>query len=160
VHAATTGEQAHVASTATETSWPDFVPRALAAGVSTVVSSPLTVNAGPVGALNIYSHGNEAFGAAQHELAQLIPGQAAGILADDSDELSTAERVGRLQDALRTREVIARAQGILMERDRATAEGAATSLRRSSRQADIPLRALAANIIATAAAPTDPRTDA
>jgi AmiR/NasT family two-component response regulator len=92
-------------------------------------------------------------------LPRCDPGQAAGLLADGSEELSTAERVGRLQDALRTREVIAQAQGILMGRDRSAADDAAATLRRSSRQADIPLRAIAADIIAAAGPSADLSTD-
>lgn len=125
VHTATTGEQAHLASTREESRWPDFVPRALDAGVTTILSSPLTLNTEPVGALNIYSHGDEPFGVDQQDLAQLIAGQAAGILADDNDDLTAAERARRLREALRTREVIAQAQGILIQRDRISAEGAA-----------------------------------
>jgi hypothetical protein len=47
-----------------------------------------------------------------------------------------------------------------MERDRISSEDAAAHLRRAARRADIPLRALAADIIAAAERPADPPTGA
>ena len=155
VFAATHGERAHVESAAEETRWPDFIPHAVDAGITSILSTPLSVAAAPVGALNLYSMGDAGFGPDQQELAGLIARHAAGILADGDGDLTDAERVSRLQDALHAREVIARAQGILMEREHLSAEAATARLHRTSRDADIPLRRLAADIVAATGVPTD-----
>ena len=155
VFAATHGERAHVESAAEETRWPDFIPHAVDAGITHILSTPLSVAAAPVGALNLYSMGDAGFGPDQQELAGLIAGHAAGILADGDGDLTDAERVSRLQDALHAREVIARAQGILMEREHLSAEAATARLHRTSRDADIPLRRLAADIVAATGVATD-----
>ena len=155
VFAATHGQRAHVESAAEETRWPDFIPHAVDAGITSILSTPLTVATAPVGALNLYSTGDAGFAPDQQELAGLIAGHAAGILADGAGDVTAAERVSRLQDALHAREVIARAQGILMERDHLSAEAATARLHRTSRDADIPLRRLAADIVAATGAPTD-----
>jgi anti-anti-sigma factor len=159
VHAATTGEQTLIASTADETRWPDFLPHALDAGISTILSTPLTVASGPVGALNMYSRGIEGFGPDHHEIAELITGQAAAVLAGAGDDLTAAEHIERLQDALAAREVIAQAQGVLMQRYGMTATTAAAHLRGASRSADIPLQQLAAALVGQAAAANDPSPD-
>jgi GAF domain-containing protein len=155
VHATVHGEVALVPSTADDAHWPGFLPRARNAGIGAILSTPLAVASQPVGALNIYSRLDDAFGLGEQEIAGLIAGQAAGILAGGSDDL-TAERTGHLRDALRAREVIAQAQGILMHRDAITAEAAAARLHRESRRADIPLRQRAAELVAHTVHATDP----
>lgn len=157
VHAATTGRTAHVAATVDDPRWPDFLPRALDAGIAAILSTPLAVPAGPVGALNLYTPSHEGFTAEQREIAELIAGQAARILAGDKEDLTTPGDVRRLQDALRSRDVFNQAQGVLMQRHNITAAIAAAYLRRASRQADIPMRELAADLIAPTGEPTDPR---
>jgi anti-anti-sigma factor len=153
VFAATHGQRAHVESAAEETRWPDFIPRAVDAGITSILSTPLSVATAPVGALNLYSTGDAGFGPEQQELAGLIAGHAAGILAA-GDGVTAAEGVSRVQDALHAREVIAQAQGILMEREHLSAEAATARLHRTSRDADIPLRRLAADIAAATGVPT------
>jgi transcriptional regulator with GAF, ATPase, and Fis domain len=156
VHAATEGEQVLIASTHHEIRWPRFVPHACDAGITGMLSTPLTVASEPVGALNLYGRGADGFGTDQQELAQLITAEAAAILTGEGDDPTAADRVRRLEDALRAREVIAQAQGILIHRDGSTAATAAAHLWRESRRADIPLRQLAADLVARTSGETDP----
>jgi len=80
--AAGEGHWFHVESMADEARWPDFVPRARAGGIGSVLSTPLMANAGgSVGALNIYSRTERAFGPPEQELAALFATQASRILA-------------------------------------------------------------------------------
>jgi anti-anti-sigma factor len=131
----------------TETRWPAFTPRARALGIKAILSSPLLVQDRPVGALNIYSHTPAAFTARDQELAaefatesSLILGQAGLIVTDD--QLS-----GRFQRALRTREVIAQAQGVLMERDGMAEHDAYSALRQFSRGSGRPLQERAEHVV-------------
>jgi anti-anti-sigma factor len=155
VSAATSGQRVHLESAAEEPRWPRFVPHVVDAGITSVLSTPLLLAAAPVGALNMYSRGDDGFGTDQQELAELIAAQAAGILNGEDNEATTTERVRRLQDALRTREAIARAQGILIGRHSISADDAAARLHHMARQADIPLRQLAADIVTSPAGTTD-----
>ena len=77
-----------------------------------------------MGALNIYSNAERAFGAEEQELAALFATEASGILTNAAVHVSVGQVAERLADALRAREVIAQAQGVLMERDGVSAEEA------------------------------------
>ena len=88
-----------------------------------------------VGALNIYSNSERAFGPRQQELAALFASQASGILIDAGADVIDEELGERILDGLLAREVIARAEGVLMAREHVTAEDAAAVLHRSARTA-------------------------
>jgi len=145
--AAGEGHRFHVESVAEEARWPDFVPRARAGGIGSILSTPLMATAGrSVGALNIYSRTERAFGPPEQELAALFASQASRIVASEG---VAAEQATRLQAALRVRELIAQAQGVVMARQGVSAEAASASLLRSSRQAHISLRRQATEITAS-----------
>lgn len=132
--AAAEGRWFHVESLAAEDRWPAFVPRALEEGVASILSTPLMVANGPVGALNIYSRADGAFGTAQQELAALFAGQASGVLAGSSTDVSDQEVVTRIASALAAREVIAQAQGVYMARQAVSAKDAAAAIHRAARE--------------------------
>lgn len=146
--AATDGHAFHSTSLATEDRWPIFVPRAIAEGIASILSSPLMAADQPIGALNIYSNTERAFDGHEQQLATLFAAHASAMLgeADDID----ADTRTRLAEALAARETIAQAQGVLMARDHITAESAAASLHRSARTARITVLAGAENILASA----------
>jgi len=144
--AAGEGHWFHIESVAEEARWPDFVPRARTGGIGSILSTPLMAAGRSVGALNIYSRTERAFGPPEQELAALFATQASRILA--SAEVA-AEQATRLQAALRVRELIAQAQGVVMARQGVSAEVASATLLRSSRQAHIPLRRQATEITAS-----------
>jgi len=145
--AAGEGHRFHVESVADDARWPDFVPRARAGGIGSILSTPLMAAAGrSVGALNIYSRTERAFGPPEQELAALFATQASRIL--DSAGVA-AEQATRLQAALRVRELIAQAQGVVMARQGVSAAAASATLLRSSRQAHISLRRQATEITAS-----------
>ena len=101
----------------------------------------------PVGALNIYSNTERAFGPHDQELAALFATQASGILAEAGVDIATEEVARRLQDALQVREIIAQAQGVVMARQGVTAEAAYGALRQSSKRTGLPVRRRAAQIV-------------
>jgi len=72
--------------------------------------------------------------------------------ADDKDE--AAARAGGLQAALITREVIGQAQGILMERERISADQAFDLLRRASQHLNVKLRDVAQELVDTGRNPS------
>jgi GAF domain-containing protein len=71
-----------------EPRWPRFAARAWRLGVGSSLSVPLSVDAEPLGALNIYASDKRAFDAAAIQIGQTLAG-AAGILLDtESSETS------------------------------------------------------------------------
>ena len=147
VAAAAEGRWFHIESLADETRWPTFVPEAIQQGIKSILSTPLVPGDRPVGALNIYSNTERAFGTSEQELAQLFASQAAGILADAGAELADDERTALLTDSLRSRETIALAQGVLMERAGISQEQAAGALRRDARDAQTTVRQSAEDVV-------------
>jgi GAF domain-containing protein len=157
VDASTKGRWFHAESLENETRWPAFTPRARALGIQAILSTPLLVDTHPVGALNIYSLAASAFSARDQELAAAFAAQASSILSDAEASSSDDELSIRFQGALRTREVIAQAQGVLMERDGVSETDAYGALRRFSLGNGTPLYERAATIVgSTRRGPTDP----
>jgi GAF domain-containing protein len=123
------------------------VPLALEQGIRSILSSPLMTKERPQGALNIYSSTENAFGTRQQELAALFAEQASDILTtaapDDTDEQINQ----RLARALTERQVIHRAQGVVMERDQLTPEAAVAALHRAARAAGIKVADYARDVV-------------
>ena len=146
--AAAEGVSFHVESLAEESRWPRFVPRAIDDGIASILSTPLMVADRPVGALNIYSNVKRAFGPREEELAALFASQASGVLAAAMVEQTADEVDERLRTALRAREVIAQAQGVIMARQGVSADAAYAHLRRWARRRTISIVDQAAAIVA------------
>lgn len=147
--AASQGHWFHVESLAEEERWPDFVPLALSEGIASVLSTPLLVADRPLGALNIYSTTDRAFGHEQQELAALFATQAATVLTDAGVDLVDADFASRISEALQAREVIAQAQGVVMARQHVSSTQAAAILHRSARTAEISVLAQATSVTAS-----------
>lgn len=128
--------------------WPAFSASAVAAGVRSVLAYPLSAD--QPSALNLYAALPSAFGSVDRAKGQLFT-TLARLALDTAEERASEER--DLLDALRTRDVIGQAQGILMERDRITADQAFSVLRRASQHMNIKLREVAATLVETGEAP-------
>lgn len=133
---------------AATTPWPVWSPAAVQVGVRSSLSlSMLTGNRR--GALNCYAALPYAFGALDRGTALVLAtlGGLALAAADDKDEAEA--RAGSLQAALVTREVIGQAQGILMERERISADQAFDVLRKASQHLNVKLRDVAREVVDT-----------
>lgn len=147
VAASEEGRWFHVERLETETRWPEFVPRARALGINAILSSPLLAKDRPVGALNIYSHTATAFAPKDQELAAVFAGEASVIVNAAAVDLDEEELADRFRAALRTRELIATAKGILMERSVIDEAGAYAELIRRSRTTSKPIAELASALV-------------
>jgi len=147
--AAAEGHWFHVESLAEEHRWPQFTRRALRGGIGSILSTPLIVSARPVGALNMYSTTERAFGPDDQGLAALFATKTSAILAEAAAD-ADANAVCRIHRALQARELIAQAQGVLMARAGCTAEVASSVLRQSSKRAGMPVRRRAGEIVDSA----------
>ena len=159
VDASNQGRRFHAPSLDREDRWPDFTPRARALGIRAILSSPLVPSGRPVGALNIYSRRASAFATGDRALAMTFATEVSSILADAGVDVPEDRRSERFQASLRSREVIAQAQGVLMERDGASEEEAFTALRVHSQRTGLSVRARAEEITDSAGrARPDPAT--
>ena len=147
VDASTQGHWFHAESLGGETRWPSFTPRARALGIQAILSSPLLVQNRPVGAINIYSRTAGAFTQAGQELAATFALETSTILSGAEADVTDVHLSVRFLGALRAREVIAQAQGVLMERDGLAEHDAYKALRRLSLENGRPLQERAENIV-------------
>ena len=157
VDASTVGERFHTDSLGTETRWPAFAPKARALGINAIVSSPLLVRDRPVGALNIYSRTSEAFTSRAQDLASLFAAEASTMLGSVGPRTGAAGGSQWFAGALRTRQAIAVAQGVLIERYSLDEEEAYRTLRKSSTRTSRPLRERAEDTVASARTPPSRR---
>jgi GAF domain-containing protein len=131
-----------------EPRWPRFAARAWRLGVGSSLSVPLSVEAEPLGALNIYASDKRAFDDAAVQIGQTLAA-AAGILLDNAQTHAAAVDLARhLEEAMKTRAVIEQAKGILIARHGYTPERAFDELRLRSQHANRKLRDIAGEIVA------------
>ncbi|MFL6126369.1 ANTAR domain-containing protein [Actinophytocola sp.] len=132
---------------AAERRWPRFGPIAAQRGYRSVLSTALLPEVTPPrlsGALNIYSLRTDRLGDETTRDRALLLATHAALAVANTEAVRLADlRAARLRRALRTRDVIGQAKGILMQRRGISAEEAFDLLRRTSQDLDITLSELA-----------------
>jgi hypothetical protein len=132
----------------TDRRWPEFSPQAVNAGIRSVLSLPLSPDP-QEGAMNLYARYPAAFGAVDRAKATILASLASLALSVAQSHEDEERRYENLNAALATRETIGEALGILMERERITADQAFDILRRASQHFNIKLRDVAQNLVDT-----------
>src|SRR5207248_3194964 len=140
------------ADLASEQRWPAFAPRAAERGVGSILSNKIAANA-TVAALNMYAGQAHSFTDADREAARLFALFAAVMMGFSQERMQATQ----LRAALESRDVIGQAKGIIMERDKLTADQAFEKLRRASQQLNRKLRELAEDVAATGEEPPNLR---
>jgi len=133
-----------------ETRWPDWAARALEAGVGSSLSIGLPVQEPVTGALNVYSVEEKAFDDDAVSLAQTFAGHVTVALANAHEYDTTATLAQHMVGALESRAVIEQAKGILMGRQRCTADEAFALLSKLSKDSHRKLRDCAEALVAEA----------
>jgi anti-anti-sigma factor len=146
--AARTGVRHLATSLDDETRWPSFVPRARARGICSILSTPVMAGEAPLGALNLYSRSVSPFAAHETDWADQFASEAAIVLSTAKAAASPDGLDAQVREALLSREVIALAQGVMMERYSMSAPTARAALRRESRRTSQPLRDLCERLVA------------
>lgn len=133
-------ETVRVTDMATETRWPLFAPLAQAAGAAGMLSCQLYVEGDDLGALNLFSRTAGGLDEESEHIALMFAAHAAVAYATARQQDSAARTVA-------TRQLIGRAEGILMERHRVTAEQAFMMLVRVSQHRNTKLRTIAERLV-------------
>ena len=149
--AAVSGITVYASDLADDTRWPEFSSLAAASGIRCVLA--LSLSAEQLSALNLFAKLPAAFGATDRAKGQLFATLARLALDSAQERAAGEERSVNLRTALRSRELIGQAQGILMERERITADQAFDVLRRASQHLNIKLSAVAETLIETGETP-------
>jgi len=135
--------------------WPLFSPEAARLGLRSALAYRLSVEGETVGALQLYAHLPGAFNASERAQGLIFASYAGLALWLAKAQEAEEARIGNLQTALASRDVIGQAQGILMERERITADQAFGLLRRSSQHLNRKLRAVAQDLVDTGTIPPE-----
>ncbi|MEU7530268.1 GAF and ANTAR domain-containing protein [Saccharothrix sp. NPDC042600] len=135
-----------------EPRWPAFATRAARLDVGSMLSFQLFVQDDDLGALNLYAARDHAFDDESEHVGSLFAGHSAIALA-------TAQQREHLGEAVRTRDLIGQAKGILMERHKLTADQAFAVLARASQLTNSKLRDIAEQLTRTGELPTRPGED-
>ena len=137
--AATQGELFNSTALEDERRWPQFVPRARARGIESIMSTPLMTADRPLGALNVYSRAPDALASHEQQWAIQFAKEASNVLLA-ANATPTADSVdAEIHQALLSREVIALAQGIIMTRQRLSPDAAHRFLTDISHRTSRPL---------------------
>jgi GAF domain-containing protein len=130
--------------------WPRFGPRAAAdLGFGAVLSTGMFPGGEPprFGALNFYSWSADGLDAADRDHALVLAAHAATAIAAVQARTAAELRESQLREALRSRDVIGQAKGVLMERRGLSADEAFDVLRRTSQDLNVKLREVAETLV-------------
>lgn len=146
-------DSAYVAELIDSTRWPLFAARATAAGMRSALAYRLASGKVTLGALQMYARLPAAFSATDRAQGLLFAAHAGMALANAQALAEADDRTANLLTAMLSREVIGQAQGILMERERITAEQAFSLLRKASQALNRKLSDVAQELVDTGAVP-------
>jgi GAF domain-containing protein len=136
-----------IESTADDDRWPAFCALAAAHGIRSTISVPLTVHSESLGALNLYAENTGAFTKAHEETVQVFADQAAIALANAQVYWDARHLSENLTQAIKSRETIDHAVGILMANGGLTPQDAFQLLVRASQRENRKLRDVAEEIV-------------
>jgi GAF domain-containing protein len=147
VDALRSGTVVHAPNLREERRWGELKTVMLRHGVQGVLSIPLNVQDGAVGALNLFTGVGSGFDRHDQQLARVLAGHAAVAVTAALriyDHVSVTEH---LRTALSSRSAIDQAIGIVMGRERCSPDQAFDVLRKVSQQRNVKLRQVATELI-------------
>ncbi len=139
-----------------ERRWPRWTAVAAAMGLGSSLSAPLVVRSESLGAIKVYSALEHAFAKRDERLLDLFAGQAAILLASVASHADVQRINDHLRAALRSRDVIGQAKGVLRERHRIDEESAFAMLSAESQRTHVKLRDVAQGIVDSASPDPQP----
>jgi GAF domain-containing protein len=145
--AANTGQTIVVATDNNDSPYQEFCRTAARAGVRHTVSVGLPIAQRSIGGMNICSNGDPPPSPTFLEHAEVFAGYAAATVNNITSYAGAVNDAENLRRALESRAVIEQAKGILMARDRCTAEEAFQMLRRISQHRNVKLREVAQAVV-------------
>ena len=142
-----TGLAVAVADVATEKRWGRYPAHAFGYGLRSSLSLPLSADDGAHGALNLYAMVPYAFGDEQRRLAEMFADQASVALTIVIRAARQVALIEQLRAALAGRSIIDQAVGILMGRQRCSADVAFGALRSASQYRNRRVHDVASDIV-------------
>jgi hypothetical protein len=146
---------------AADSRWPQLVAAVAAAGfVASAMASPIVDERDPgtaFGSINNYSTSIGAFDEEARDCVMLLSAHLGAVLTLAARAADADTTTMQLTEAVESRDVIGQAKGILMERQRLTADQAFDVLKRASQRLNRRLRDVAGDLTRTGEIATPPR---
>lgn len=136
-----------IQDTRQETRWPKWTAAVADLPLRSVLSAPLTTDGRRIGAIKVYSPVPLAFDDHAVFLIERLASPAAALLGNARDREATRRLGSQLGGALANRDMVSRAEGILMERMDLTSREALEVMLTASRGEDKPLHEVAHEIV-------------
>jgi GAF domain-containing protein len=135
--------------------WPDFAEAAKRAGLLGYLTSPLIVGTECVGAFNLYSARADEFDRLDEALLSLFVTAALAAVVSTHRSARASELAGQFEEAMRTRQYIGEATGVLAERHGIELEAAFELLVQQSQHSNVRLPEVALQVSGRHTAPAD-----
>jgi transcriptional regulator with GAF, ATPase, and Fis domain len=129
----------------TDPRWPAFAHHALDQGISSVCSSRLFIDRATLGVLSLFAEEPGAFDETTATTCELLAAHAAVALG-------AVQREDQFNEAVRRRDVIGQAKGVLMSRHGVDEDTAFTTLVRFSQSQNLKLHEVAVRLMSTVTA--------
>ncbi len=129
-----------------ETRWPKFCERAAQNGLRSSMSFPLATDEDR-GALNVYAKAEGVFDDAGVGIGVLLASQATVAIKNARMFHASRHLAAELEEALKSRDTIGQAKGILMERERISDPEAFEMLKTMSQSRNVKLREVAQRLV-------------
>jgi transcriptional regulator with GAF, ATPase, and Fis domain len=133
--------------------WPRFTPRALDAGIESMLGFRLFAAEDTLGSLDLYGYRRGAFDDASRALGTVLAAHASMALAGAQVHESDLDTISGLSAALVARDVIGQAKGILMASRHVDAGAAFDLLVAASQKLNVKVRDLADDVARTGELP-------
>jgi GAF domain-containing protein len=143
-------EVMHVDDMATEERWPAYTPLAFRHGVHSSLSLPLPVESYLVGALNTYATRKGAFDRESIAVGTALAAHITAALSFAESSHGHRLRAENLAKAMRSRDVIEQAKGMVMAQQKCSSQAAFQLLRKLSMDENIKLHDLAVSLVSSA----------
>jgi transcriptional regulator with GAF, ATPase, and Fis domain len=134
--------------------WPRFSSRASDRGLGSLLAFSLGASESTLSALNLYSTKPDAFDEHDLEIGSLFAAQGAAVLSAIKSQRDGQDESRQLREALATRDTIATAKGILMEREKISDAEAFDLLRTASQHLNMKLREVARQVVGADGSPS------
>ena len=131
-----------------EERWQEFWERVPDEELGSLIVAPIRVGDEVLGVLNVYAKAPHAFGREDFKQIEFFAEALGAVLHHVDEERQLRTLAGQLEEAMRSREVIEQAKGVLMAKYACTADEALEKLKKVSQDKNVRVRILAQEIVA------------
>ncbi len=144
----TTNRVVAVTDLGAEHRWPDYAERVASLGLCSVLGVPMNAFGQTIGVINFYREDPSHWSHEDVDAAEIITSMGAGYVLSANRLRAQHTLSEQLHAAIRSRDIIGQAKGVLMAREDVNADAAFEMLRQRSQDRNRRLRELAGEIVA------------